>query len=80
MLKQLDYSLFFSTSIEFRSQIVPISKADLKQLELQKICFNKNEKMLKQIRIVEDICNNWYKLGDKSAVFQGYVEANLIFL
>ena len=50
---------FASTSIEIRLQIVPISKADLKQLELRKICFNKNEKMLKQIRIAEDICNNW---------------------
>ena len=45
----------------------------LKQSQFALICFNKIGKMLKQIIIDKDICNNWKKLGDKT----GYLEACL---
>ena len=47
----------------------------MQQTILLKNCFNKIRKSLKQIRIARDSFNNWKNLGDKSALFEGVVEA-----
>lgn len=56
----------------------PVLGLNLKFFVLMKNCFNKIRKMLKQIRIDGDSFNNWKKLGDKTGLFRGLVEANLI--
>ena len=51
----------------------------LKQSQFALICFNKIGKMLKQIIIDKDICNNWKKLGDKTGAQEGWFEAFFCF-
>ena len=59
----------------FRHLFKRFGRSDLQQTILLKNCFNKIRKLLKQIRIARDSFNNWKNLGDKSALFEGVVEA-----
>lgn len=53
----------------------PFYQADLKFFSRMKNCFNKIAKLLKQFKIANDFYNKWKILGDKTALFQGRVEA-----
>ena len=70
------YCWIASTSIEINPENMCLLRVDLKHSKLKINCFNKNQKMLKQFRITNDIYNNWKNLGDKLTYFRGRVEAN----
>ena len=55
----------------------PVLGLNLKFFVLMKNCFNKIRKMLKQIKRDRECFKKWKKLGDKSDLFRGHVEANL---